>query len=75
MQLFAKAATSLSYGDLTEKSIRSNNAWGLLPVQVIVLWLLLKIQSLTTLNFFLNWINLKDKEVVSTEAELGCSHY
>ncbi|XP_054268631.1 replication factor C subunit 1 [Macrosteles quadrilineatus] len=35
MQLFAKAATSLSYGDLTEKSIRSNNAWGLLPVQAI----------------------------------------
>lgn len=35
MELFAAAAKSLSLGDLTEKSIRSHNAWGLLPVQVI----------------------------------------
>uniref|UniRef100_A0A1B6MVA5 Replication factor C subunit 1 n=1 Tax=Graphocephala atropunctata TaxID=36148 RepID=A0A1B6MVA5_9HEMI len=35
IELFASAARSLSFGDLVEKSIRSHNAWSLLPVQAI----------------------------------------
>lgn len=31
----ARAATSISYGDLIEKTIRSKNSWSLLPVQSI----------------------------------------
>ncbi|KAJ1521099.1 hypothetical protein ONE63_002801 [Megalurothrips usitatus] len=31
----ARAATSISYGDLIEKTIRSSNSWSLLPVQSI----------------------------------------
>lgn len=35
MELFAKAAQSLAYGDLVENVIRSSNAWSLLPVQAV----------------------------------------
>lgn len=35
MEMFAKAADSISKGDLVEKIIRSQNAWSLLPVQAI----------------------------------------
>ncbi|XP_014270251.1 replication factor C subunit 1 isoform X2 [Halyomorpha halys] len=35
MMLFAKAARSIAYGDLVDNKIRSNSAWGLLPVQAV----------------------------------------
>ncbi|RZF43766.1 hypothetical protein LSTR_LSTR009189 [Laodelphax striatellus] len=35
MEAFAKAAESLCNGDLVDKTIRSRNAWSLLPVQAV----------------------------------------
>lgn len=33
LERIAESAESLALGDIVEKSIRSNNAWSLLPVQ------------------------------------------
>jgi hypothetical protein len=34
LELIAETADSIGLGDVVERNIRSNNAWGLLPVQV-----------------------------------------
>lgn len=63
MALFADAAESISYGDLTDKILRSTNSWSLLPTQVSNHFFIFTFANLITFSIdYIILIGAKEKK-------------